>query len=281
MAQPRVIFARTRHEYDSYKDLWYLVEVSGFRLIYVDEIDLHKNAIFVTTPWNGDTAPALAAARERSDSRGWTRAKMVWWNLEQWDEAPLGPRIDTAMSLCDAVWASDTAFAALDPRMSYVAFGSHPDLGCPLAERPLFDVAHLSYLWGRRANVVGALAAKGLRIAPAAWTRQDKHNTLAASRLMLSLHQYDRRPRVIAPLRCAMAAAYRLPFLTETIDSPPTTLTPDDYAVVSTENAVEVIAELLRDHDRLNDLSWRIFRQLCIEHRFDECIARAAKELYR
>jgi hypothetical protein len=279
MSSPKIIFARTRHEYDSYADFWRLVEVSGFRICFVDQIDLGRSALYITTPWNGETEPALRAARERWGSRK-AHAKVAWWNLEQWNEAPLGPRLDLACALVDAVWASDTAFAALDPRMSYVAFGGHPDLGCAIADRPLYDVAHLSYLWGRRENMINALAQAGLRIAPAVWTVDDKHATLSASRLMLSLHQYDRRPRVIAHLRCAMAAAYRLPLVTEEIDSVPTTLTADkDYVSVTPETVVPVITALLRDHERMGDLSWRLFRQLCIEHRFDECIYRAAKVL--
>ena len=35
-----IIFTRTRHTYDSYSDFWKLVELSGFNICFVDEIDI-------------------------------------------------------------------------------------------------------------------------------------------------------------------------------------------------------------------------------------------------
>lgn len=278
MTRTKIFFARTRHEYPSYADFWTLVEIAGFKICYVDQIQLERQAVYITTPWNGETAPALSAAVLVAGRRA--AAKVIWWNLERPDVAP--PRtfaqvLDEVAPLVHEIWVSDGAYASWDARLRLVTLGSHPALGSPAADRPLYDIAHLSYLWGRRENMIGSLERAGLRIAPGAWTADAKAATLSASRLMLSLHQYPQPPRVIAPIRCAVAAAYRLPFVTEELDSAPTPLTAKDYVSVTPATVVEQVVGLLREPERLDELSWQLFRKLCIEHPFDACVRQAVE----
>lgn len=273
----RIIFARTRHEYPSYADLWDLVDVAGFKTCYVDQIRLDRTAVYITTPWNGETEPALRAAQLVAGGRA--TARVIWWNLERPDTASktLTTLLDEVAPLVAEVWVSDGAYAALDKRLRLVPMGSHPELGAPSVDRPLYDVAPYSYLWGRRADMVSELTRAGLRIAPPAWTPDEKRATLSASRVMLSLHQYPQPPRVIAPIRCAVAAAYRLPFITEALDSPPPPplVAESDYIQTTPADLVECVTSLLRDPDRCAALSWQLFCKLCIEHSFEACVRKA------
>ena len=67
-----IIFARPRHHYDSYTDLYRLIELSGYPLIYFDEIDPVSDNLYVMTIVNGE------------NMHGWhqPRAKIVLWDLE-------------------------------------------------------------------------------------------------------------------------------------------------------------------------------------------------------
>lgn len=67
-----IIFAKTRHVYQSYDDFWRLVALSGFETCYVDEIDHNRDATYIFTPTNGETL------------NGWDRgrARIIWWDLE-------------------------------------------------------------------------------------------------------------------------------------------------------------------------------------------------------
>jgi len=73
-----IVFIRTRHVYDSYQDLFRLVELSGFPIIYADEFDYSEYGVFITAPWNGDWEQHLAnhIHKER-------KSHLILWNLER------------------------------------------------------------------------------------------------------------------------------------------------------------------------------------------------------
>ena len=60
-----IIFAKPVRHYDSYTDFWRLVELSGFPTIYVNEIDITKPGIYITSPMNGDYIEHMAGEVER------------------------------------------------------------------------------------------------------------------------------------------------------------------------------------------------------------------------
>ena len=73
------IFAKTRYVYDSYTDYWRLVELSGFPICYVDEMDVYNPAnIYIISPMNGEIYDFMNIAR-RVDHI----STLYQWNLER------------------------------------------------------------------------------------------------------------------------------------------------------------------------------------------------------
>lgn len=209
-----IVFAKTRHHYDSYKDFWRLVELSGFPTCYVDEIDLASDNCYVFTPMNGEVIPHL-----RNESSKTKKATVVWWFLELFGATP-EPSVDSVVSsvagLVDQIWISDMWSSTLHPSLKYVRMGSHPDLG-GLPRAPIYDFTHQSYAWGRRQAMYHKLKGKRFLEGPSCWG-DERHAVLQTSRLMLNLHQY---PGPVYPgLRFALAAAYHLPIVSESINTP-------------------------------------------------------------
>lgn len=214
------IFARTQYHYDSYVDFWRLVEASEFKICTVDKMDLESDNTYITTPINGEHRPHIT--HRRSILKGPQKAKIIAWNLERPDggrfsgQDPSGAVkevYDDLLKYFDAVWASDRFLASMPahPRSIYVTLGSHQDLSGP--EKPFpgfsYDVAHMSYVTDRRKTILGTL---GLRQAPNAWGEK-RDGILRRTRAMLNIHQTP--SKVSEPLRIALAAAYRMPYLTE------------------------------------------------------------------
>ena len=98
------------------------------------------------------------------------------------------------------------------------AAGSHPGLMnyAPIPRAIKYDTIMLSYMTNRRLQMATWFAEKGLSIAPNGW-HEKRHERLMQSRLMLHIHQNDRR--YIAPQRWALAAAYKLPLISELLDN--------------------------------------------------------------
>lgn len=268
-----VIFARTRHLYDSYGDFWRLVSAAGYPVCYVDEIDLRCDAVFVTTPWNGETLPAVRAARARAGAA--RQGQVVWWNLERDAPAGQGVLMPDPHDF-DEVWLADGHGVGF-PRERHVVLGGHPDLGTP-SKAKAWDVCFLAYLWGRRAEVADALRALGVSVAPEAYGRaaQDRH--VAASRLMVNLLQHA-TVRVAAPLRFAVAASYGLPILSEDVLDPSPLVPGRDFFMVPIGEIPAMVQRMLADDDLLIKLATSLRMRLTYEHRFDIAVDRAAMAL--
>lgn len=196
---PDPIFVRTRHLYDSYSDLFRLVELSGFPTCYVDEIDASDPARCYILP-----------TRNGESQAGWpgAQARIIHFNLE-WDAYP--PLDGVAES-----WAADKWFAeSIGAR--YVPIGSHP--GLRLTDNqpatPLYDVAYLGYMIPRREQISTDLRLQGVKASPIHAWGDERDAVLNASRAYLHVHQHADKPGV-PPLRMVVAAAYSLPVITET-----------------------------------------------------------------
>lgn len=212
MTEP--VFARTDHEYDSYRDYWRLVELSGFETRRLGAADLRREGTYVATPMSGETRAWLASV-----PRAERRARVVWWVLERPDPPqgpPLAAVLDEVAPLVDAVWASDRAMAALDPRVRHAVLGSHPGLGSPGAGARPYDHTHQAYACPRRRDLFAELARRH-REGPACWGGA-RDRVLRGSRLMVSAHQTPFPAG--EPLRYALAAAYGLPLACETLLDP-------------------------------------------------------------
>lgn len=209
-----ILFAKTKFAYDkpetgygSYVDYWRLVELSGFPICYIDEIDPASDNTYIFSPRNGEVGEGWPGAR----------AKIIHWNLEQDAYPPLAGVYET--------WASDKALAD-KTGARYVPMGSHPELATfgdavPLdyAERQFKYMAiMLAYMTPRRNTIGEQFNAHQLKLAPNAWGL-DRHHLLSTSAAMLHVHQNEGK-NYVAPQRFALAAAYGLPLITETLAAP-------------------------------------------------------------
>jgi hypothetical protein len=255
-----IVFAKTRHQYDSYADFWRLVELSEFPVIYTDEIETGRDYTVIYTPNNGDTA------------NGWpdARARIVLFQLE-WethpnDSGPLPPGVSEK-------WTHDKWHAErLNCR--YVPIGSHPGLvhGPLEDDAPItYDVALLAYMTNRRKQMAYDLNMRGLRLAPNAWG-SERHTILQRSSVMLHIHQHDDVPGVAA-LRLAVAAAYSLPVITEHCADLGifgySHLLMSDYANLADFTHLWTRrneAHILADYGR------SLYQLLCVEKTFRRCI---------
>lgn len=214
-----VIFCKTRWQdegYQPYEDYFRLVELSGYPIIYVDELDPNSDCTYIVTPLNGEW------------QAGWhrPRARIIHYELEwrtDWRadaDAPPGVA---------EVWTIDAHYAQ-QIGAKYVPIGSHPDLAGywdvnaldndrevwrqPSCGGPrLWDVALLAYMVPRRERIAQELLQRGVTIFYGAWGAE-RHLALCRSRAILHVHQHG-HIKGVACLRWALAAAYRLPVITE------------------------------------------------------------------
>jgi hypothetical protein len=256
-----VIFARTRHEYGSYVDLWKLVQLSGYRTCYVDEIESDSLNTYVFTPSNGETV------------NGWpgARARIIHWQLEWVLEAH-----QTPPGVAE-VWTMD---AELAERIGarYVPIGSHPDLnvfrGHESQFTKVFDVIHLAYQNGRRAHMTDLMGKQGFELAPTHDLWENRRSTaLLASKLMVHTHQWENQ-RGVAGLRWAIAAAHHLPLLSETVVERGF-FQPRHFAQADYDFLPVMAGYMLRDEQILKDYAAALYDWLCVEWTFKKVVERA------
>ena len=190
------IFARPRHDYSPYSDLWKLVELSNYQLIYIDEMDIHdpSKCYIYSTP---DAELSFQDAK----------AKIIYWLLEWY------PNIKPTSGVSE-IWTMNRWFAERDGHR-FVPIGSHPGLceDVPLPTDKQYDVALLSYIIPRRAMIAHGLTQCGVKLMPDAWGIERSINLLQ-THLMLHIHQHEDYP-ALAPLRACIAAAHKLPIISE------------------------------------------------------------------
>lgn len=257
---PDPIFATTRHAYDSYSDWRELVRLSGFELVYVDEIDAYDPAkTYIITPLNGEW------------QSGWpdATATLVWWDLEWRLDGPY-PQIPGVRR----TWTSDKWYAFC-VGAEYVPLGSHPGLNLNPEDRDtmLWDGAMLAYMGPpRRQHIAYQLQQRGVRLAPNGWG-QERHNILVHSRSMIHVHQLENAPGVAAQ-RLALAAAYKLPYITEAVADPG--IIPSWAWFSAPYEHLAQFAHMWLSDDvdggRFRDTGETLYHLLCEEHTFKRCV---------
>jgi hypothetical protein len=195
------IFVKTHYQdigYDSYKDLWRLIELSGFPVRYVDEIDHLSDCTYIVPLINGEVGDRWTGAT----------ARIIHFNFEL-DPYPPTPGISET-------WHFDAWFANRYG-VRYVPIGSHPDLaaGNGLDSRN-YDVAYLAYMIPRRSTIHYELERRGLWLTPTGAWGDERHTFLRNSKSYLHVHQRDDAPTIPA-LRMVVAAAYKLPVFMEDV----------------------------------------------------------------
>jgi hypothetical protein len=269
---PRIIFARTRHQYDSYSDFWRLVNLSDFEACWVDEIDLEQDVTYITTPINGELRPHVNHRRTLLQQD--QRAKIIWWDLERPDATgapPIKEVLDEIQPYIDGAWVSDRLVASLDSRFKHVVLGGHAGLRQSPSLECVYHYTHQSYSWGRREHIYKSLQARGLREGPSCYG-SEREQVLASSRLVLNIQQYTLP--VVAPLRFVLAAAYHIPVLTERVHD----TCPYGDAIIQT-NYDDLVDGTIRTLARtdLGELGLRLHRTLCEEWTFRRGVEEALK----
>jgi len=258
----QVIFCKTRyqdHGYQSYNDFFKLVELAGYPLIYVDQIDTSTDNTYIFTPMNGECV------------NGWPigKAQIILWQME-WqitDEHNTPPGVTR-------VWCPDAWFAQKQG-YEYVPIGSDVRL-CEATDDYIpkqYDVSFLSYQTPRRQFITQQCKSHGLTIAPNSGLHGYARSVvLLQSRLMMHIHQHDTIPG-IAALRWALAATHRMPLLTESVAN---------YGIFNYKYMMQArygtIAEfaqsLMMDENRymLDDYAAQLYQLLCVEKTFAKVV---------
>lgn len=256
-----IVFVRTRHNYGSYVDFFRLAELSGYPIIYVDEMLQHdsKDTTFIISPVNGEW-------NERP--KGYTQGKVILWQLEwNWDGEHNTP------ACVDEVWNSDKDHAERNG-FKYVAMGSHKGLNTQSAyswKTKAYDVSMISYQTHRRQIITSQLNNHRLSLSSNSALWGDARSVvLLGSKLMLHIHQRD-DTKGIAPLRWCLAAAHGLPLITETV--------PDygifDYRYMMQaryESIATFTASAIQDANMLSDYAASLHRLLCEEWTFKRSV---------
>lgn len=263
----RIVFAKTRHEYDSYRDLRSLVELSGFETCFVDEMDLTAEAVYIATPINGEFRPHID--HRRSILSGAQKAVIVWWNLERPDtegSPPITDVVSDVLQYADAVWVSDRHYQCMDTRMHHVVLGSHPGLMMRSEISPKqFEYTHQSYVWGRREKIYIPLRSAGMREGPNSWFEQ-RDEILRSSKLMLNVHQ---TPSLIGePIRFALTAAYKMPMISETLVEPYPLNPGTDFLNMRFHELVGAVVAASLNPVTLRGLGENLHNRLCVEWTF-------------
>lgn len=253
------IFARPRHHYDSYNDLWQLVHLSGFPTCHIDEIDAASDNTYILPTRNGECGD------------GWpdARAQIIHWNLEWEVYLPLPGVAET--------WHSDAWFAEAHG-LQYAPMGSHPGLKCADDQRVPdvgYDAAFLGYMIPRRQQVWTWLKERNLRITTNGAWGIDRHRLLMDSAIYLHVHQHDDKPGM-PPLRLVVAAAYSLPFITETVANAGV-FGYTHFMQSSYDHLADLVRLWTRDNDRqrLNDYGMALHDKLCQHGTFRKSVEAA------
>ena len=195
---PDVLFAHPRWDYQSYADYKHLVELSGFKSCYMDEMDLESDNTYIfSTPdthWH----------------HGWNkpRARIIGFIFEWYLD------VDYRRIPGVELWSADKWYAERIGA-KYVPMGSHPALN-PNPDNDYekrYDVATLWAQSGNRYHAEDLMQRMGMTRAPNGWG-DERHAILSQSRMMVAVHQYP-EACTVAPQRWALAAAYKLPVISE------------------------------------------------------------------
>jgi hypothetical protein len=291
---PEIIFAKPVHHYDSYTDFWRLVELSGFPIISVSDIDITQEQIIITAPMNGDyqehfvgilshweeTGEITGGQLKRQKDSGLPRlSHLIVWNLERPSGSGSIPEyakrskswIDNLF--CDEVWVSDPTLADAT-MLRYVTLGSDYGLGEP-SDQKSFDFTHQSVIIPRRANIYKHFGESQIGPNCWPWDEPSRDDVLKASRFALNVHQ-DNYP-FCEPLRIALFAAYGLPVISETLNNG----YPygGDIREIPYHNlADDLKARLKDDYGQWRDMGQRLRRKLCEDFQFGKVVRQAVDE---
>lgn len=244
------LFVMPRLHYPSYNDFWRLVELSGFEAIYQDEADLSdsRQTFIFAAP---DSIPDCSQAKART----------ILWQLEYAGEYTQQTNGETVRE----IWSSDPAHAKRTGA-KYVLLGSHRGLN-PALERGSefdYDLTLLGYMVDRRRAIKDQLSQYRWSPDYPGHNGAERHRVLSRTRLMLHVHQHE--TSALTPLRFALAAAYKMPVVSEMVEDCGVYA---NYAVFTPYNR---LAEFVRGNLAQDDV-WMhgaLYDLLCVKNPFDK-----------
>ena len=210
-----VIFALTRHNYDSYSDYVNLVKNAWGKWCYIDEINFTvSDRLYIFSPLNGEISPHIQNHIHEK------KCKLAWWNLERppRDEkhAEHKQNVSEMFKSVDYMIVSDRYYQGeyykeFGNRIIFMPMGYHECL-CEYpfnSIRSKYSFAHISYVWGRR-DILNTLP----NCMPNSWGEQRKQDLLR-TKFMINVHQDQFK--ILEPLRFIIAVSHGLPIISETI----------------------------------------------------------------
>lgn len=250
-----IYFCETEYHYQSYDDWYQLARLSGYEVIPIAQMDvLNPDHIYIVNHFGAVGMPG---------NEHEAKARIILWQLE-WAKLENKEQYPSNIS---EVWASDKWFAEYYGAR-YLLLGSHKDLSLtppdPNGNRG-YDIALMMYRGPyRRGRIIGQLEEAGVKIAPDGWDAE-RHATLLNSRCMLHIHQHD-DVATVAPLRFAIAAAYKLTLISETCKDA------GKFNSVIYQVGYDDLVQRVQHLITVPLVSERLYDFLCEENSFRKCV---------
>jgi hypothetical protein len=277
-----VVFARPRHDYGSYRDVWDIITLSGYPIQYVDQINWQDpKLVVIGIPKH----PDWANIPEKKN------AKLIWYNIERMhtDEPAFDMSNPFVPPQVDEVWAADSAIA-VQQHAKYVFFGGHQAFPSYAARREDGTLGAFSFsvrpkkwevitlmapLPNRAAFMADLRANFALADTGSLWG-SDRLERLMQTCVMVMTHQDS--ARYVWPPRMMVGACHAMPMLCETVYDPGWWYDYGACQFAPLQNMIERIKCLLGDkvkRARLGAAAWRL---ACVERTFKGEIERALAE---
>lgn len=260
-----IVFAQTRTTYAPYADFWRIVQLSGFPIKYLDEIDWTAADTVIATPRNGEWS-AIPAVRQ---------ARLVHWMLER--PRPERDEMNSIHQTADEIWASDTLLAEQVGGRYVFLGGVETFANVNVLRRRDYDLIALMYWSPRRDGLRHELLEEGLTLVDpngncwGEWREQ----ALNSSRIMLNAHQ-DEYPWC-EPIKFCLAGMYGLPLLSETSAGSGYWEPGFHYISAPLADLVTWAKYLLTDDVALARLGAHAWRLVCRDHTFKQEVEAAVK----
>jgi hypothetical protein len=254
------IFVFPEKDYPSYSDIKRLVALSGFDSTTFKQIDVFSRR------------PLIVVSPEPIPNLNGVMARVICWQLEY-----AGEYTGNYAGFKGEIWASDKGWADANGA-KYVLLGSYPDLALsPRLKKGFADVTMLGYMIPRRQAIKDALADLRWPVDYPGHEGNARDAILSTTDLMLHVHQHD-NAAYVAPQRIAIAAAYRMAVVSETVID-----AGDLTGLVAYRDYTELPAAVRRclaDEESVRitaEAGEKLHQFLCIERPFRTCVEEALK----
>lgn len=281
-----IVFTFPSHKYDSYVDYYKLVRLAGYETCLIKEIDFNRRALYIICPTNREF-PTFCK-KNGIDFRK-TSGVFVFWQLERpcaftdlVVTAPVFQRqVDEYLESVHFLWTPHRYLSLMDTRAIHVQLGSDERLrdsgwnGFWFDKK--YDFALMSYWNGRRNHIYSQLAQK-YKVPPNC-QGPERDIFLNESWSMLTIHQTP--SPITEPQRISIAAAWRMPFLTEGIGEP-WPMQRGDYLYAPYESFVQRVGEWMEmPAAEFRGYGERLFQRFAVEYTFSKLVEMGVEETVR